>query len=454
LPLKTKRQIAKEKYMSINRRHFLINTGIAAGAAGTLSAVGQNSATKSAPKTAADNLQSWTNVREQFDAVSPDYIHLSSFFLASHPRPVREAIEKHRRAIDENPFIYTEENIYTMPGRIQASVAEYVGGKPEEVALTNSTTMGLALVYQGLPLEAEQEILTTTHDHFVHHEAIRLAAERAGATVKKIALFDDFNRISEEEIVARIVKAVNPKTRVVGITWVHSGTGLKLPVRRIAKQISEANRGRAEADRILLLVDGVHGFGVEDETVAELGADFFIAGTHKWIFGPRGTGIIWARADNWKTLRMVFPAFAMETFGAWISDTELKAPMRAAWIGQGGFHAFEYEWALPAAFNFHRRIGRARIAERIHQLNEQCKEELAKMRHVKLYTPRGNRLSAGLICFDVDGMKSEAVVKRLLEKRVIASTAPYKNSYARVAPSLLNTPEEIETTLRHIRALA
>jgi len=439
--------------MSINRRHFLINTGIAA-VAGTLSAVGQNPAIKSAPETVAKTLQNWTDVREQFDMVSRDYIHLSSFFLASHPRPVREAIEKHRRAIDENPFVYIEKNIFEMPGRIQASVAEYLGGKPEEVALTNSTTMGLALVYQGLPLKAGQDILTTTHDHFVHHEAIRLAAERAGASVKKIALYDDFNRISEEEIVNRIKKAITPKTRVVGITWVHSGTGLKLPVRAVANQIAEANKGRAEANRILLIVDGVHGFGVEDEAVASMGADFFIAGTHKWIFGPRGTGIVWAKAENWKIIRMVFPAFAMETFGAWITDTELKAPMRASWIGQGGFHAFEYEWALPAAFDFHKQIGRARIVERIHALNDQCKEGLAQMRHVKLYTPRGNRLSAGLICFDVDGMKSEEVVKRLLEKRVIASTAPYKISYARLAPSLLNTSEEIETTLRHIWALA
>ena len=439
--------------MSINRRHFLINTGIAV-AAGTLSAVGQNPAMKLAPETAAKTLQNWTDVREQFDMVSRDYIHLSSFFLVSHPRPVREAIEKHRRAIDENPFSYIEHNMFTMPGRIQAAVAEYLGGKPEEVALTNSTTMGLALVYQGLPLKAGQEILTTTHDHFVHHEAIRLAAERAGATVKKISLFDNFNSISEEEIVGRIKKAITPKTRVIGITWVHSSTGLKLPVRAVANAIAEANKGRAEADCVLLIVDGVHGFGVEDEAVARMGADFFIAGTHKWIFGPRGTGIVWAKADNWKIIRMIFPAFAMETFGAWLTDTELKTPMQASWLTQGGFHAFEYEWALPAAFDFHKQIGRERIAERIHQLNDQCKEGLAAMRHVKLYTPRGNKLSSGLICFDVEGMKSEEVVKRLLEKRVIASTAPYKVRYARLAPSLLNTPEEIETTLRHIRALA
>jgi selenocysteine lyase/cysteine desulfurase len=61
------------------------------------------------------------------------------------------------------------------------------------------------------------------------------------------------------------------------------------------------------------------------------------------------------------------------------------------------------------AFRFHQRIGR-----KIHALNEQSKEGLTKMRYVKLYTPWGSTLSAGLICFDVNGMQPKAVVKRLL----------------------------------------
>ncbi|CAN5835359.1 hypothetical protein BH18ACI4_BH18ACI4_20710 [soil metagenome] len=154
-------------------------------------------------------------MRDQFEA-SRDYIHLSSFFLASHPRPVRDAIEKHRQAIDNNPFLYVERHLFEMPGQIRATVAGYLGGKPGEVALTNSTTMGLAFVYQDLPVKAGQEILTTTHDHYVHHEAIRLSAERAGATVEKIPLFDDFASISEEDIVRRIRRAVSPRTRAVG----------------------------------------------------------------------------------------------------------------------------------------------------------------------------------------------------------------------------------------------
>lgn len=441
--------------MHIDRRRFLIQAGASIAAAATVTASANVYGSSAASTFATDGNEplSWAAIREQFDSLSREHIHLSSFFLVSHPRIVREEIEKHRRAIDNNPYVYLEKNMFEMPGRIQAAAAEYLGGKPEEVALTNSTTMGLALIYQGLPIKAGQEILTTTHDHFVHHESIRLAAERAGASFKKIALFDDIDKASEEGIVSRIKKAITPKTRVIGITWVHSSTGLKLPLRSISAAVSEANKGRADSDRIFLVVDGVHGLGVENETIAETGVDFFIAGTHKWIFGPRGTGVVWGKAENWKTIRMVFPAFAPEPFAAWMMDTTFTAATKASWITQGGFHAFEYEWALPTAFAFHKQIGRARIAERIHSLNDQCKEGLAAMPHIKLYTPKGNKLSAGLVCFDVKGMKAGDVVHKLLEKGVIASTSPYKNSCARLAPSLLNTPEEIETTLRHIKAL-
>ena len=432
----------------MDRRDFLIRAGVS-GAALAIAGGAERTVTA-----AANGRDPWKGIRSQFDELSPDKIHLSSFFLVSHPRPVREAIEFHRRAIDENPFDHIEKHMFSMPGKIAGAAAEYIGGKAEEVAVTNSTTMGLAFVYHGLPLKTGQEILTTTHDHFVHHESIRLAAERAGADVRKIALYDDLSRVTESEITEKLKRSITPKTRVLGVTWVHSGTGLKLPIRGIANVVAEANKGRGEADRLLLVVDGVHGFGVEDENVAAMGADFFIAGTHKWIFGPRGTGIIWAPASNWKLLRPIFPPASESNFVAWITGRTAPTQMEASWVIPGGFHAFEYDWALPAAFEFHKSIGRSKIAARIHDLNDQCKEGLASMGRVKLHTPRGSKLSAGLVCFEIEGMKSADVVKRLHEKNIIASTAPYREGYARLAPSLLNTPEEIETTLREIRTLA
>lgn len=436
--------------MTINRRQFLAATG-ATVTNGLLTAKQTNSSSRKASGKAGDH-QDWQFVRAQFD-LARDYVHLSSFFLASHPRPVREAIEQHRRGIDDNPLLYAEPRLFAMPWPTHVAAAEYLGGKPDEVALTNSTTMGLAFVYHGLPLKAGQEILTTTHDHYVHHESIRLAADRAGASVKKISLYDDAKSISEEDMVRRIKQAITAKTRAVGITWVHSSTGVKVPVRRIAAMLNEINASRSEATQVLLIVDGVHGFGVEDETVAQMGCDFFVAGTHKWIFGPRGTGLIWAKTDSWKMMRPTFPTADFNSFAAWMRG-ETPHGMIPAGVFPGGFHAFEYVWALPAAFDFHQRIGRTRIAERIHHLNDQCKEGLAQMRHVKLHTPRGNKLSAGFVCFDIEGLKPKEVVERLLARHIIASASPYAASCARIAPSLLNSPEEIETTLREIRALA
>ena len=54
-----------------------------------------------------------------------------------------------------------------------------------------------------------------------------------------------------------------------------------------------------------------------------------------------------------------------------------------------------------------------------------AKEELAKIPRVQVHTPRDPELSAGLICFDIEGMKPTAVVEKLLAKKVIASESPY-----------------------------
>ena len=151
---------------------------------------------------------------------------------------------------------------------------------------------------------------------------------------------------------------------------------------------------------------------------------------------------------------MTIPAYSMETVGAWMNDSKMTAPMRGSMLSQGGFHAFEYEWSLPAAFEFHKNIGRTRIADRIHALNDQCKQGLAAMPHVTLHTPRDPSISAGLVCFEVAGLGPDAVVNRLLARQIVATTTPYTPSYARLAAGLFNTPDEVETVLREVRALA
>jgi isopenicillin-N epimerase len=419
---------------ALDRKQFLSRSGIAVAAVAGFASLEDVSVGAD-----ADSLRDWANVRRQF-RLGPGLVHFGAFLLASHPAAVRKSIERHRRRLDANPVDYLHEHWLANEARVLGAASGYLGADPEDIALTDSTTMGLSLLYAGLDVRPGQELLTTTHDFFVTHDALNTKATRSGATVRKIALYDRPEAASESQIVDRIASAIRPQTRVLAITWVHSSTGVKLPIRKIANALAPLNAGRADRDRVLLCVDGVHGFGIENVQVAKLGCDFFATGCHKWLFGPRGTGLVWGAPRAWAAATSTIPSF-----------TGTSAPGAAN--SPGGFHSFEHRWALAEGFLLHRQIGRARVAARTHTLNHRLKEGLARMSHVTLHTPRATSLSAGLVCFEVEGLNPDAVVDRLHARRIVATVTPYSPSYARVAPSILNTPGEVDRALAAIRAL-
>lgn len=435
---------------SVSRRRFLAAPVVLGSAAllpgGLLAALAQETP-------ALPDLSDWNKVRAQF-VLDPAYAHFASFFIASHPAPVREAIDAYRRSIDRNPFLVIEQGLFedeahNVPLQVQRTIAAYLGSDPAEICLARSTTEALALVYHGLPLKAGDEVLTTVHDHYSHHESIRLACQRSGASIRRIALFEDAAKASTDSLVERLLQGVGANTRVVGLTWVHSSTGIRLPIRQLAAAL------KSRHPDVLLVVDGVHGIGSVDETVATMGADYFCAGCHKWMFAPRGTALVWANAGNWARLRPVVPTFSdWESYNAWAEEREPKTPNNAARMSPGGFHAFEHQWAMAAAFRMHQGMGRPRVAARIAGLNTQLKNNLAQNRRIRIHTPMSPELSAGLVAFEIEGVKQNDVVKRLLEKHIIASTSPYAVSYARLAPSLVNTPEEVERAARAVHEIA
>src|SRR5215216_529281 len=131
----------------MDRRGFLVRTGLtfAAGALASLPAA------RAAP---ARQVEDWEAVRGLF-SVSPDYLHFGGLYLASHPAPVQQAIETHRRGLDDNPVDYMQQNGAREAATL-AAAARYLGGSPRDVALTDSTTMGLGLLYTGLDIRPDQ----------------------------------------------------------------------------------------------------------------------------------------------------------------------------------------------------------------------------------------------------------------------------------------------------------
>ena len=390
----------------------------------------------------------WASVRDQFP-LTRDVAHFAAFVLAAHPRPVAAALERHRAGLDEDTHGYLPIETEAEPAVRQAA-AEYLGARPEEVALTDSTTMGLGLLYGGIRLRPGQEVLTTEHDFYSTHQALALRERRDGVAVRRVRLYDDPAAATAGGIVDRLLAGVTPATRVVAVTWVHSVTGVKLPIADVAEALAGANAGRAPEDRALLCVDGVHGLGVEDVSVGDLGCDVLVAGTHKWLFGPRGTGIVWARPEAWEELDAVIPAFEPSSFDEWLEGRP-PAPTDGVRFTPGGYHSFEHRWALAEAFRFHLDIGRDRVAARTHEQATRLKEGLAGIDGISLVTPPGEDMSSGIVCFDVDGEAPHDVVARLAAAGFSTSVTPYREQHVRAGPSIVTTPDEVDALLDELR---
>jgi selenocysteine lyase/cysteine desulfurase len=394
---------------------------------------------------------SWSSVRAQF-RLDPRLTHFSNFILASHPKPVRQAIARHRAALDADPQTYESANSFALEHEAASAAAAYLGTDPDLVALTDSTTMGLALVYRTFQLRAGDEVLTTEHDHYSTHESLRFRALADGVTVRKARLYPPRTPelATANGVVEALRQSIGPRTRLVAITWVHSSTGAKLPVRSIADAIQGVNAARPPDQRITLVVDGVHALGAEAFEVGKLGCDVFVAGCHKWLWGPRGTGLVWANPAAWGRMSPVIPSFDPRAYGAWIAGATSTAPPGPA-MTPGGFHSFEHRWALPAAFAFHQAIGPQRIARRTLALSRRLRERIADVPGLALRSP-GGALGSGVVCLEVAGRAPAEVVGALRSRYgIVASVTPYAVQFVRVGTSCLNTRREVD---RLVRALA
>ncbi|MGW6934045.1 aminotransferase class V-fold PLP-dependent enzyme [Lentzea sp. NPDC054927] len=404
----------------MDRRDFLVGTGLLA-----------------VTPTAASAAQGvdWGAVRREF-RLDPALINLGLFYLASNPREVRNAIESFKRKLDAN----SHDLMTGQAQEVAVALGQYVGGGPGDIAFVPNTTIGLSIVYGGLKLRPDQELLLSDQDHSWHQQAAQLAAGRVGAKVRIGTLYESSAKVTEDEVASRLRNSITPQTRAVGVTWVQSSTGVKMPVRACAQVVAEANNGRKPEDRCLLVVDGVHGLAAVDDDAARMGADVFVAGTHKWLFGPRGTGMVWVNPQVSNQIVPLLPSLSNR------SETAL--------LGPGGFHAFEHYYAVKAAVEFQQRLGRNRVAARITELATRFKDGLAEIPGVVIHTPRDPRMSAGLVCFDVAGQTGNEVAARLEQKRIQITTAAYRIPYARIGTAILNTPDEIDRTLKEIRALS
>ncbi len=390
----------------------------------------------------------WNNFRADF-TLDPKYIHLGLAVHVPHSISLNKEIDQYRAMIDQNPDRMRKER-HSYTGETIAAAAKYLNTSKDLIALTESSTMAMAIVLNGFIFKKGDEIITTDSEHYSLEKLCEYNAKRNDLKIKKFEISKIIKNISKKEIVTGLLEKITDKTRLIAISWVNSKYGLKMPLKEIGKELKKINFSRSENKKILICVDGVHGFGIENiASIHDLEIDYFAAGCHKWLFGPRGTALLWANERGWKRIEPTIPSFekiAWDIFLSW-ENRKFKEEeiLKSKFCTPGGFKNFEYIWALKHAFEIQEKIGKQRIYEKVKYLSNLCKNELKKIKNLVLITPISAELSSGFVCFNFIGIEPSSIVKKMFEKNIIIGQSPYKDSCLRITPSIYNTEEEIIT---------
>ena len=265
-------------------------------------------------------------------------------------------------------------------------VAEFIGGKAEEVVFTRGATEAINLVaasWGGANLKPGDRILLSVLEHHSNIVPWQLIAEKTGAVIDVCPLTKD-GRIDLDAVEAMLT----PAHRLVALAHVSNVLGSELDARRAADL--------AHAVGAKLLLDGCQAVPRMKVDVAALDCDFYAFSAHK-LYGPTGIGALWARAGILASMPPYQGGGAMIDRVTFEKTTYAPAPQRF----EAGTPAIVEAIGFGAAVDYVERIGLDAIERHERALVAELREALRSMNDVTLYGPED---SLGIVSFAVDGI--------------------------------------------------
>jgi selenocysteine lyase/cysteine desulfurase len=220
--------------------------------------------------------------------LSPGLAYLNTGTIGPCRRATIEATQTAWEALEANPVAhYGRDAGASLIEDTRAVAAEFLGCDLDELALTTSTTSGMNAIAQGLRLAPGDRVLLTDQEHSGGLHCWQYLARYHGVHLDVIPI--PRGEFRAAEIVAAMEKGIRPDTRVISVSHVLSSTGLRMPIAELA--------ALAKARGVLCVVDGAQAVGAIRVNVRELGCHAYATSGHKWLMGPKGTGILFIARD-------------------------------------------------------------------------------------------------------------------------------------------------------------
>ncbi|MDQ2964466.1 MAG: aminotransferase class V-fold PLP-dependent enzyme [Chloroflexota bacterium] len=220
--------------------------------------------------------------------LDPKVTFLNHGSYGACPEPVLAAQTAWRERIESDPVRFFGRELEGHLDAARSTLGAFLGGDPEGIAFVPNATTAVSTVLGSLRFDPGDELLTTDHEYNATINAFAAAARRDGARV--VVARVPFPVDDPGEIVEAILGAVTASTALALISHVTSPTGLVFPIAELVRELDR--RG------VDTLVDAAHAPGMVPVEIDSLGAAYWTGNGHKWLCGPKGSAILWVRADR------------------------------------------------------------------------------------------------------------------------------------------------------------
>lgn len=415
-----------------DRRKFLKSAsrglGLAALSSPAIAALVEQveAATKSVahltPEQVAMDEDYWFTIQNSF-SVTRGIINLNNGGVSPSPRIVTEALIR---------YIWQQEDAtaYTMwqllepqSETIRTGLAEMFGCDREEIAITRNASESLEILLMGMNLKSGDEILTTTQDYPRMLTTLRQREKREGLILKMVQIPVPPKNL--EEITAAFERGITNRTRLILIAHQINITGQITPVKAVCDM--------ARAKGIETIVDGAHSFAQFDFMQKDLACDYFGTSLHKWLYAPKGTGLLFVKRDR---IEKVWPLMAAESKQA----NDIRK------FEEIGTHSAAPRLAIGEAMLFHRGIGGKRKEERLRYLSRYWMNRLKDLPRVRFNTSFDSNQSCAIANVDIEGVDPGKIGSYLFDKHRIFTTPIVHEEFRglRITPNIYNTLSELD----------
>jgi len=379
-----------------------------------------------------DDAKFWQLVREAFP-LTRERIYFNAGGLGPSPYSVIEAV--HNATLE---FEKLCETFHERLEPVREKTARFLGADPDEIAFTRNCTEGMNIIARGLqnPLKRGDEVLMTYHEHPGGAVPWLAVAKDIGILVR---LFEPGK--TAEENLNIIDRAITRKTRVLAISHVTCTTGLRFP----AKEVCALARRKG----VYSVLDGAQVAGMIPLNLHDLGCDFYCTSGHKWLLGPKGTGIVYVRKEMHEVFRPTFVGAYSES--KYDLDELVLQYRKAAAATEYGTRDVAGIIGLGAALDFLNTIGMERVAAYNLALASRLKTALTEVPGTELLTPMAPEDSSAMVTFAFHRPEHTAAAHARLEKQYrirTRSVSEHRLNAIRISLHVYNNADEIDALLK------